>query len=88
METDNEYKRKAQIAFVAIVVLASIAVVALLVAFSYYCYIRNQVAKRRKNKKSELHFIFMNNDLLLIIGSVWLPRRSKKVENISLNPSS
>ncbi|KAF7833906.1 putative serine/threonine-protein kinase PBL7 [Senna tora] len=51
MGTDDEYKRKAQIALVAIVMLASLALVALLGAFSYYCYIRNKVAKRRKNQK-------------------------------------
>ncbi|XP_054813571.1 probable serine/threonine-protein kinase PBL7 [Prosopis cineraria] len=51
METDDEYKRKAEIALVVIVVLASLAVVALLVALSYYCYIRNKVAQRRKNRK-------------------------------------
>ncbi|KAI9083082.1 hypothetical protein K1719_034986 [Acacia pycnantha] len=55
METDDGYKRKAEIALVVIVVLASLAVVALLVALSYYCYIRNKVAHRRKNQKSVDH---------------------------------
>ncbi|XP_028807743.1 probable serine/threonine-protein kinase PBL7 [Neltuma alba] len=55
METDDGYKRKAEIALVVIVVLASLAVVALLVALSYYCYIRNKVAQRRKNQKNVDH---------------------------------
>ncbi|KAI4333838.1 hypothetical protein L6164_018597 [Bauhinia variegata] len=54
MGTDDDYRRKAQIALVAIVVLASLAVAALLVAFSYYCYIRNKVSSHRKNQKSAI----------------------------------
>ncbi|XP_059663267.1 probable serine/threonine-protein kinase PBL7 [Cornus florida] len=50
MESDD-YKRKESIALVVIVVLASLAIASLLVAFSYYCYIRNKVAKRLKNHK-------------------------------------
>lgn len=49
MEADDEYRRKGRVALVAIVVLASLAVASLLVAFSYYCYIRNKVAKHLKN---------------------------------------
>lgn len=71
MEVDDEYKRKAQIALVVIVVLASLAMIALLIAFSYYCYIRIKVANRRKNHKSELHFIFTTYDLLLFINGEW-----------------
>ncbi|KAF5744070.1 serine/threonine-protein kinase CDL1 [Tripterygium wilfordii] len=57
METvsDDEYRRKERTALVAIVVLASLAVVSLLVAFSYYCYIRNKVAKRLKSQKRINH---------------------------------
>lgn len=47
----EEYERKERIALVTIVVLASLAVSSLLVAFSYYCYIRNKVSKRLKNQK-------------------------------------
>uniref|UniRef100_A0A5B7CBG3 Putative serine/threonine-protein kinase CDL1 n=1 Tax=Davidia involucrata TaxID=16924 RepID=A0A5B7CBG3_DAVIN len=47
----EEYKRKESIALVVIVVLASLAVASLLVAFSYYCYISNKVSKRLKNRK-------------------------------------
>ncbi|XP_050380514.1 probable serine/threonine-protein kinase PBL7 [Argentina anserina] len=45
MEAEDEYRKKARVALVAIVVLASLAVASLLVAFSYYCYIRNKLAK-------------------------------------------
>ncbi|XP_062007795.1 probable serine/threonine-protein kinase PBL7 [Rosa rugosa] len=49
MEAEDEYRRKARVALVVIVVLASLAVASLLVAFSYYCYIRNKVAKHLNN---------------------------------------
>ncbi|KAJ0051948.1 hypothetical protein Pint_02428 [Pistacia integerrima] len=49
MEDKEEYRRKERTALVAIVVLASLAVASLLVAFSYYCYIRNKVSKRFNN---------------------------------------
>ncbi|KAG5141129.1 hypothetical protein JHK84_034897 [Glycine max] len=51
MEEDFGYRRKAKIALVAIMVLASVAVFALLVAFAYYCYILNKVSNRRKSLK-------------------------------------
>ncbi|XWS30047.1 hypothetical protein CRYUN_Cryun24cG0084500 [Craigia yunnanensis] len=52
MEREEEYsysyyRRKERTALVAIVVLASVAVASLLVAFSYYCYIRNKVLSKR-----------------------------------------
>ncbi|GAV61038.1 Pkinase domain-containing protein [Cephalotus follicularis] len=55
--TDNVYyRRKERTALVAIVVLASVAVASLLVAFSYYCYIRNKLSKRNNAlKKGEKH---------------------------------
>ena len=53
MEADESYRRKERTALVAIVVLASVALASLLVAFSYYCYIRNKVSRRLKNQKSE-----------------------------------
>ncbi|KAG6589238.1 putative serine/threonine-protein kinase PBL7, partial [Cucurbita argyrosperma subsp. argyrosperma] len=53
MEVDNEYRRKEQLVLVAIVVLASLALVSLLVAFSYYCYISNKVSKRLKIRKRD-----------------------------------
>uniref|UniRef100_A0A6N2MD48 Protein kinase domain-containing protein n=1 Tax=Salix viminalis TaxID=40686 RepID=A0A6N2MD48_SALVM len=50
METENdEYGRQERIALVAIVVVASLTVVSLLVAFTYYCYIRNKLSKHLKN---------------------------------------
>ncbi|KAF8413727.1 hypothetical protein HHK36_001720 [Tetracentron sinense] len=50
METSDD-RRKESVALVVIVVLAALSVVSLLVAFSYYCYIRNKVSKRLKNQK-------------------------------------
>lgn len=52
MEAEDEYRRKGRVALVAIVVLASLAVSSLLVAFSYYCYIRNKVTKHLKNNNN------------------------------------
>ncbi|KAJ0112899.1 hypothetical protein Patl1_02455 [Pistacia atlantica] len=49
MDDKEEYRRKERTALVAIVVLASLAVASLLVAFSYYCYMRNKVSKRLNN---------------------------------------
>ncbi|XP_065851084.1 probable serine/threonine-protein kinase PBL23 [Euphorbia lathyris] len=43
---DDLYRRKERLALVAIVVVAALAVACLLVAFSYYCYIRNKLSKR------------------------------------------
>ncbi|OMO61032.1 hypothetical protein COLO4_33601 [Corchorus olitorius] len=56
MDGEEEYyRRKERIALVAIVVLASVAVASLLVAFSYYCYIRNKVlSKRSKTQNATL----------------------------------
>ncbi|XP_015575438.2 probable serine/threonine-protein kinase PBL7 [Ricinus communis] len=53
METavKDDYSRKQRIALVAIVVIASLAVTSLLVAFSYYCYIRNKLSKRFDTQK-------------------------------------
>ncbi|KAJ8752129.1 hypothetical protein K2173_001804 [Erythroxylum novogranatense] len=55
---DNEYRRKERAVLVSILVVASVAVASLLAAFSYYCYIRNKVAKRintrsRKDAKKQ-----------------------------------
>ncbi|XP_021275378.1 probable serine/threonine-protein kinase PBL7 [Herrania umbratica] len=53
MEREEDYRKKERIALVAIVVLASVAVASLFVAFSYYCYIRNKVlSKRTKTQNS------------------------------------
>lgn len=50
MEAENdEYHKKERAIAVTILVFASLAVASLFVAFSYYCYIRNKVAKRLKN---------------------------------------
>lgn len=43
---DDEYKRKERLVLVIILVFASLAIASLLVAFSYYCYIRNKVSRR------------------------------------------
>ncbi|PKI44003.1 probable serine/threonine-protein kinase PBL7 [Punica granatum] len=43
---DAEYRRKERTALAIIIVMASLALASLLVAFSYYCYIRNKVSKR------------------------------------------
>ncbi|QCE09776.1 serine/threonine-protein kinase PBS1 [Vigna unguiculata] len=51
MDEDYDYRRKAKIALIAIMVFASIAVFALFVAFAYYCYILNKVSNRRKSLK-------------------------------------
>ncbi|XVF16862.1 hypothetical protein REPUB_Repub10bG0068200 [Reevesia pubescens] len=48
--SESAYRRKERIALVAIVVLASVAVASLLVAFSYYCYIRNKVLLSKRSK--------------------------------------
>ncbi|KAK7324672.1 hypothetical protein VNO77_28420 [Canavalia gladiata] len=53
MDEDEGYRRKATIALVGVLVLASLAVFALLVALAYYCYIHNKVSKRRKSLKVE-----------------------------------
>ncbi|XP_059452031.1 probable serine/threonine-protein kinase PBL7 [Corylus avellana] len=53
MEADEEYRRKERIVLVLIVVVASVAVSSLLVAFSYYCYIRNKVSKRLQRADHE-----------------------------------
>ncbi|XP_062105844.1 probable serine/threonine-protein kinase PBL7 isoform X2 [Humulus lupulus] len=50
MEVDDEERRKERVVLVAIVVFASIAVASLLVALSYYCYIRNKVSRLGKNR--------------------------------------
>jgi hypothetical protein len=50
MEAEEEYRRKERIALVLIVAVASVAVSSLLVAFSYYCYIRNKVSKRLQSE--------------------------------------
>lgn len=60
MEPEEEgYKKKDHLALLIILVLASLAVASLFVAFSYYCYIRYKVSKRyRDNKLSEFLFIY------------------------------
>ncbi|XP_006348883.1 serine/threonine-protein kinase CDL1 [Solanum tuberosum] len=51
MEAENdEYHKKERAIAVTILVFASLAIASLFVAFSYYCYIRNKVAKRLKNR--------------------------------------
>ncbi|KAK9085729.1 hypothetical protein Sjap_026140 [Stephania japonica] len=52
MDESGEYKRKESIVLVVIVVIAAISLVSLFLAFSYYCYIRNKVAKRVNTTES------------------------------------
>lgn len=52
VEPGNGENRRESIALVVIVVMASLAVVALLVAFSYYWYIKNKLKKRFNSEKS------------------------------------
>ncbi|CAN4105066.1 unnamed protein product [Withania somnifera] len=50
MEGENDdYPKKERAIAVTILVFASLAVASFFVAFTYYCYIRNKVAKRFKN---------------------------------------
>lgn len=77
METENdEYGRQERIALVAIVVVASLTVASLLVAFSYYCYIRNKLSKRLKFHSSKSPFVFSSENQLSLFAkfaaSVWL----------------
>ncbi|KAF5458619.1 hypothetical protein F2P56_022636 [Juglans regia] len=51
MEAEEAYRSRERTVLVVIVVLASVAVSSLLVAFSYYCYIRNKVSKRLKDRQ-------------------------------------
>ncbi|XP_009593783.1 probable serine/threonine-protein kinase PBL7 [Nicotiana tomentosiformis] len=51
MEAENDdYHKKERATAVTILVFASLAIASLFIAFSYYCYIRNKVAKRLKNR--------------------------------------
>ncbi|XP_058100841.1 probable serine/threonine-protein kinase PBL7 [Magnolia sinica] len=52
MEAIGRDAKKEVVVLVVIVVVAALAVVSLIVAFSYYCYIRNKVSKRFKTKHS------------------------------------
>lgn len=58
MEEFTPDQKRAGVILVVIIVLAVLAVVSLLVAFSYYCYIRSKVSKRFKPQKSELFLSF------------------------------
>ncbi|KAG6572391.1 putative serine/threonine-protein kinase PBL23, partial [Cucurbita argyrosperma subsp. argyrosperma] len=51
MEVEDDHRRKELLVLVVIVVLASLSLVSLLVAFSYYCYISHKVSKRLKIRK-------------------------------------
>ncbi|KAK7290835.1 hypothetical protein RIF29_05563 [Crotalaria pallida] len=59
---DDGYRKKATIALVAILTLASLAVFALLVAFTYYCYISYKVSNRRKTLKDEDAYLNEKSD--------------------------
>ncbi|OIT37931.1 PREDICTED: serine/threonine-protein kinase CDL1 [Nicotiana attenuata] len=50
MEAENDdYHKKERATAVTILVFASLAIASLFIAFSYYCYIRNKLAKRLNN---------------------------------------
>ncbi|KAK6919700.1 Serine-threonine/tyrosine-protein kinase, catalytic domain [Dillenia turbinata] len=53
MESEDYEERKERAALVAVVVLTSLAVASLLIALSYYCYIRNKISKRLKFQKGQ-----------------------------------
>ncbi|KAK9093024.1 hypothetical protein Syun_027935 [Stephania yunnanensis] len=52
MDESGDYKKKESVVLVVIVVLAAISLVSLFLAFSYFCYIRNKVAKRVNTTKT------------------------------------
>ncbi|XP_071708196.1 probable serine/threonine-protein kinase PBL7 [Rutidosis leptorrhynchoides] len=51
MEDDEYYKKKARITLFTIMAFASFTVVLLLLAFSYYCYLRNKLSNSLKPPK-------------------------------------
>ncbi|PSS14282.1 Serine/threonine-protein kinase [Actinidia chinensis var. chinensis] len=51
MEAEEDYKRKERIALVVILVVGSVAMASLLVAFICYCYITNKLSRRLNNRK-------------------------------------
>ncbi|XP_057472685.1 probable serine/threonine-protein kinase PBL7 [Actinidia eriantha] len=51
MEAEEDYKRKERIALVVILVIASVAMASLLVAFIYYRYLTNKLSRRLNNRK-------------------------------------
>lgn len=57
MEAENEdFKKKERVAMVTILVFASVAIASLIVAFSYYCYLRYKVSKRFKIQKKRVDY--------------------------------
>jgi len=52
---EGDERREEAVALLVIIVLAILALTSLLVAFSYYCYIRSKVSKHRKSLKSGDH---------------------------------
>ncbi|GER56464.1 protein kinase superfamily protein [Striga asiatica] len=54
---NDEYKKKERIAVAVILVFASLALVSVVVTFSYYCYLRFKLSKRLKTKKKNLQGI-------------------------------
>lgn len=69
MEAENEdFKKKERVAMVTILVFASVAIASLIVAFSYYCYLRYKVSKRFKTQKKSQYIsisIFLIEYLIL-----------------------
>lgn len=63
---DGDETRKERAALMVIVVFAVLALVSVLAAFSYYCYIRAKVSKHRKALKSKSYpFSLLSSSLRL-----------------------
>ncbi|PIN22896.1 Serine/threonine protein kinase [Handroanthus impetiginosus] len=53
---NDDYKKKERIVLAIILVFASVAVASVLVAFSYYCYLRYKLSKRFKNQQKRINY--------------------------------
>lgn len=60
----EDYRRKERVALLVSLIMASLSMVSLLVAFSYYCYIRNKVSKRSENQQSKLLLLLFLHSFL------------------------
>lgn len=86
MEGDD--KREEGLALLVIMVLAVLSLASLLVAFSYYCYISNKVAKHLKSlssSKNSFSFVFplpslLSSDLHQLLRCCFLLKEGKNEE--------
>ncbi|XP_011082990.1 probable serine/threonine-protein kinase PBL23 [Sesamum indicum] len=53
---NGDYKKTERIVLATVLVCASLAVASLLVAFSYYCYLRYKLSKRFKTQQKRVHY--------------------------------